>query len=350
MADQSYRMGRILGIDLELHWTFLALLFVTLLLSSYVFILIVLLFICVLIHELAHSIVAIKNKVEVRKIILLPMGGVSIINQTHLKPEVEFNMAISGPLMSMFLGCVFGIFAAIAPPGMITQTLQFLFQMNILLGVFNILPVFPTDGGRVFRSYMEKKHDEYKATMLTIKVSKCVLLLFIIGTLTYLLLLNAPLYYKEFVFLWNLLIVFFFYSSTKAEEELAEIKIQSKGVGVKEVVSDRFCLVEPDETVQALYETVCRTRKNVLITKMGSDYAYVNLLDKEKIKRAQFVRDLAEKIPCVSVKMNVIDAFMALEPSDFGIAAVTDGDKLAGILTTSHLRAFLALHMRSKKR
>ncbi len=84
MAVQSLGIGKIFGIEIELHWTFLLLLLFTLLISTFVFILIVLLFVCVLIHELAHSITSLRNGIKVKKIILLPIGGASIIEQCLL--------------------------------------------------------------------------------------------------------------------------------------------------------------------------------------------------------------------------------------------------------------------------
>ena len=126
MADASLGIGKIFGVAVELHWTFIALLLITLLLSPYAFVLIALLFVCVLIHELLHCIVSMRNGINVRKIILLPIGGASIIDQVSIAPEVEFNVAIAGPLMSLLLGVAFGAMVVIAPPGIANQILQFL--------------------------------------------------------------------------------------------------------------------------------------------------------------------------------------------------------------------------------
>lgn len=350
MAEQSYKIGKIFGIDIELHWTFIMLILLTLLLSTYVFILMVLLFVCVLIHELLHSIVSLRNNVNVRKIILLPMGGASIIDPMEMDPKVEFNISIAGPLMSLLLGSVFGFFVAFSPPGPLTQVLQFLFQINILLGVFNLLPAFPTDGGRVFRSYLERRYNAYKATMITITAGKYVMALFLIGTLVFVMLITAPLYYKEFVFLWNIIIVFFLYGGAQAEKELAEVRKEAKGVSVKDVVSKHFSFVPPERKVRELYGIVKRTKMHLLLTKVGSDYAYLDLLRKERLGSATFAKDIATKIPTIGLDTNVVDALEVMEANDSGIAAVTSRSRLVGIITLSHLRSFLSLHVISKKR
>lgn len=242
---QSYRIGRLLGIDVELHWTFILLMAASLLLSTYLFLLLALLFVCVLIHEIAHCITCLRNGVKVKKIILLPIGGASIIDDAGLSPDVEFNVAISGPLMSLFLGCLFGLLVIFAPPGLATQILQFLFLMNIFLGVFNLMPAFPTDGGRVFRSYMERRHDEYEATMLTVTASKYVLVLFVLGSVAYLMVIGASLFNIEFILLWDLLIAFYLYGGAISEKQMAELKKEAGGLSVRGAVSRHFVFVSP---------------------------------------------------------------------------------------------------------
>ncbi len=347
MAD-AYKIGKIWGIDIELHWTFIALLLVTLWLSlptGFLFVLIVLLFLCVLIHELSHSFVSMRNGIRVSRIVLLPLGGVSIIDISEIDPRIEFNIAVAGPLMSLLLGAIFGFFVAFSPPGSLTEVLQFLFEINILLGAFNLLPAFPTDGGRVFRSWLERKYDEYKATMITIKASNVTMGLFILGTLAYVLIITAPFYSKEFIFLWDLLIVFFLYNGAQQEKQTIEIKRETRGVKLRSLATKRFVLVAPSSSVQELYQTVKRTREHMLITKLGDGYAYVNLLRKERLRPEMWARDLAVKIPSVDMNENIIDALESMESNESGLAAVTHKGKLVGIVTISHIQAFLSLHI-----
>jgi Zn-dependent protease len=345
MVNQSYRIGRIFGIDIELHWTFIALLLLTLFLSTYLFVLIILLFACVLIHELSHCFVSLRNKVKVSRIILLPMGGASVIDEVKLDPRIEFNIAIAGPLMSMLLGCLFGVMVVLAPPGPANQMFQFLFEVNLLLAVFNILPAFPTDGGRVFRSYLERRYNQYKATLLTVRAGNVVMGLIVLGTLAFVVALNAPFYTKEFVFLWNLMIVFFLYQGARTEKELMEMRHYSKSIRVSEVASKQFILVKPEDGAQKLYDTVRKKKIHLLITKIGGDYAYVNLLRKEKLKPGVRAQDIATVIPSIELNANIIDAFEKMEANEIGIAAVTSRKKIVGIVTLTHLQAFISLHI-----
>jgi Zn-dependent protease len=346
---QSYRIGRIFGIDVELHWTFILLMLVFLLLSTYVFVLLVLLFACVLIHEVAHSVTSLRNGIKVKKIILLPIGGASIIDDTRLRPDVEFNVAISGPLMSLFLGCLFGAMAALAPIGMATQVLQFLFLMNIFLGIFNLMPAFPTDGGRVFRSYLERKHGEYKATMMTVTASKYVLVIFVVGSMAYVAAIGASLFNIEFILLWDLLIAFYIYGGAMSEKQTAELKRDAKGLTVKGAITRHYALVSPDAPIKDLYGMVGRAGEHLFITRIGKDYAYVNLLAARKQGRPRTARDLAVRVPTIAEGTGIVEALQRMGSEESGLAAVVSGGRLLGVVTLSSMQTFLSLHVLSRR-
>jgi Zn-dependent protease len=346
---QSYRIGSLFGIGIELHWTFILLLLACLLLSTYLFLLIALLFVCVLIHEVAHSITCKRNNVRVKKIILLPIGGASIIDDAKLSPEVEFNVAISGPLMSIFLGCLFGVLVIFAPLGLPTMILQFLFIMNIFLGVFNLMPAFPTDGGRVFRSYLERRHDEYTATMLTVKASKYTLAIFLVGSLAYLVFTGASLFNIEFILLWDLLIVFYLYGGAMAEKQTAELKRDAKGLSVRGAVTKHFALVGPGTSVRDLYGLAAKSGEHLFITKLPEGYAYVNLLSTRRRGNPTSARDLSARIPSMPVGTGLVDALQMMGSAEASMGAVTDRGRLVGIVTLSSLQTFLSLHVLNKK-
>jgi Zn-dependent protease/CBS domain-containing protein len=114
-------------------------------------------FVSIVLHELAHSLVARAYDIPVRSITLFIFGGVAHITREAARPGAEILMAAAGPLTSLALGALFvgGWLLAggeLRDPGALEVTLFWLGWMNILLGVFNLLPAFPMDGGRVFRS------------------------------------------------------------------------------------------------------------------------------------------------------------------------------------------------------
>jgi Zn-dependent protease/CBS domain-containing protein len=183
----SLRLFRIAGIDIGIHysWIFIFVL-ISWTLAVGVFptqhpgqsaglywamgiITALLLFVSVLLHELAHSLVARSRGMQVSSITLFILGGVSNLEEEPEKPGIEFSMAIVGPLTSLVLGIIcWGIVSAmtgtlVSPAGLLTgsafntptQTvLGYLAWINVSLAVFNLLPGFPLDGGRVLRSIL----------------------------------------------------------------------------------------------------------------------------------------------------------------------------------------------------
>jgi Zn-dependent protease/predicted transcriptional regulator len=116
------------------------------------------LFCCVLLHELSHCVVAQRLGVRVRQITLFIFGGVSEMDQNHSSsPRAEFLTTIAGPLSSMGLGILFTGLALLLKGSVdriVIEMIHYLYYVNFLLAVFNLIPGFPLDGGRVLRSYL----------------------------------------------------------------------------------------------------------------------------------------------------------------------------------------------------
>jgi Zn-dependent protease/CBS domain-containing protein len=179
----SFRLGRISGIEIGVHYSWIlifALMSTTLALALFPdavpgisrtmawlagVLAALLLFVSVLIHELAHSLVAQARGMKVRSITLFILGGVSNIEEEAKKPGIEFSMAVVGPLSSFVLAVIFWVLFAVAQgPGspigfpathyrsLGAAMLHYLAYVNFILGAFNLLPGFPLDGGRVLRS------------------------------------------------------------------------------------------------------------------------------------------------------------------------------------------------------
>ena len=168
----TFRIGKIAGIDIDIHVSWIIILvFLTVSLATgwfpqlypgwstatywlIAFLSSLLLFVSVLLHELAHSLVARRRGLPVKSITLFIFGGVSNIEREPQSPGVEFQMAIVGPLTSLVIGAI--CFLLQVPLRGSNSPLEgilfYLAVTNILLGVFNLIPGFPLDGGRVLRS------------------------------------------------------------------------------------------------------------------------------------------------------------------------------------------------------
>ncbi len=175
---RAFRIGRIFGINVEIDYTWFIIFFILLIglatgflahylpnvspglrwliaaLSAALF------FGSVLLHELAHSVVALRSGMKISGITLFLFGGVSKMTDEPKSPEIEFKMAVAGPLMSLALAAIFivaSVAVRLAPGGAVfAAAFRWLGIINGMLAVFNLLPGFPLDGGRVLRSGLWK--------------------------------------------------------------------------------------------------------------------------------------------------------------------------------------------------
>ncbi len=171
---RDFRIGRIFGIDISIDYTwFIIFIIIVAGLASGWFaqylpkaspglrwlvavLTAVLFFASVLLHELSHSVVAIRSGLKVSGITLFLFGGVSKLSDEPKSPGVEFRMAIAGPLMSIVLSAVFLTLSAVLSDGVFVVAFSYLGRINALLAAFNLLPGFPLDGGRVLRAGLWK--------------------------------------------------------------------------------------------------------------------------------------------------------------------------------------------------
>jgi Zn-dependent protease len=195
----SLRIGRLLGIDILVHWSF-ALLVVLVVAADSTggpsavgrgLLWVVAIFACVLVHELAHCVVAQRDGVVVDDILLLPIGGVSEMRSIPAVASEELAIAVAGPLASLALAVAFAAGAAISgghlwPPALLVGPwLVRLAWLNLLLGAFNLLPALPMDGGRVLRAALTMREDRARATATAAKVARFLAVLMIVAGLAF---------------------------------------------------------------------------------------------------------------------------------------------------------------------
>lgn len=237
----SLKIARIWGIDVQIHWSFLLILFYGAFIYSrstsnvlvgavYGVLVILLLFVCVILHEFGHAIMAKYFGVNVPHITLLPIGGVAQLERIPRKPLQEFLIAIAGPAVNFVLAILLLPIALLAVSlsirsGAVSATilglmnevqsmsltglLLYLAVTNILLGVFNLLPAFPMDGGRILRSLLALQLRYVQATRIAVLVGRGMAILFAIWGIS-----NGGIFL--------LLIAFFVYIGGRGELEAVE--------------------------------------------------------------------------------------------------------------------------------
>jgi Zn-dependent protease len=170
----SWKLGRIAGIDVYVHSTFLLLLLLPGALTGAP--LLVLVFGCVLLHEFGHALTARRYGIETPDITLYPIGGVARLSKIPKAPQAEFLIALAGPLVNfaiaaILLATVIGS-RFVGLPGILSDLIEWLIIINLTLGLFNLIPAFPMDGGRVLRAALSGWLGRTRATMVAATIGR----------------------------------------------------------------------------------------------------------------------------------------------------------------------------------
>jgi len=338
----SFKIASVWGIPIELHITFILLMAVALVLSYpdfYFFALIIFLFVFVVVHELAHSVVARHYKIKVRKIVLYPIGGVSEIEEIPDNPSIEWRMAIAGPLSSIVIG---GVLLAlnqvvtiatptttIAPSLEIAGSLIFnLAVLNLILGAFNMIPAFPMDGGRVFRALLAERMKFSDATKYAAYI----------GRLLGILMALVGIFYN----IWLILIGIFIYIGASEEAEQTIVSTTMARVRVKDVMFSEVAAVQPETTLTDALEVMFKARyHDALVEKEGAFLGIVTWNEIMKIKPEQRselrVQQLPVKQASVFPDESILEAYKVMSREKIDLIPVVDREaptKILGVVTS----------------
>ena len=250
----SLKLGRLWGIDVYLHVTFLlflswvgyatyAAMGVGAALS--ILLLIISLFSCVLLHEYGHALTARRYGIGTADITLLPIGGVARLERMPSNPKQELLVAIAGPAVNVVIALVIGIilfFRGDAMPRQPTNLLEGgilwnLLRMNLVMILFNMLPAFPMDGGRVLRAALAMRMPYAKATRTAATIGQGMAVLFVL----------FGLLYGHFMLLF---IAFFVWIGASNEAEDAEESSLLSGLRVSDAMVTDYRRLTPDDTAQ----------------------------------------------------------------------------------------------------
>ena len=209
------------------------------------------LFIIVTLHELGHSIAAQQYGVPVKQIVLLPIGGVAQLKRIPENPLQELVIAIAGPAVNFVLALLMGVLTLLPGIGLVNPAEAFagataitlpliftyIFVYNIFLGLFNLLPAFPMDGGRILRALLATRLDYLKATRIAVAVGQ--------GTAWLL-----GLYGFSSGNFFLILIAFFIYMGAGEEAQLVRVRTLLRGVTVEQAYSRQAHTLHADNTLQ----------------------------------------------------------------------------------------------------
>ncbi|PKN88646.1 MAG: site-2 protease family protein [Chloroflexi bacterium HGW-Chloroflexi-8] len=249
----SFKIARIAGIDVRIHSTFLLLIAwigfsywisqksIVAVLNGILFIL--LLFFFVILHEFGHALAARKFGIATKDITLLPIGGVARIEKMPKEPRQELRVALAGPLVNLVLAVIlfFWLFISNGLPsisqlsltgGSLLERLAF---VNLSLFLFNLIPAFPMDGGRVLRALLATKMDYARATQTAATFGQGFALIFgIIG------LFSNPFFLFIALFVWI---------GAGQESSSVQIKESIGGIPVRQAMVTNFQTLSPTQRI-----------------------------------------------------------------------------------------------------
>lgn len=277
----NLNFGSVSGIKIKVHWTFLFLIIWIVfdelkrggttdsILFNTAFVLA--LFICVVLHELGHALAAKRFGINTKKIILLPIGGMASLDRIPESPKQELLVTIAGPLINVIIAILlyfivpvqeymFFNFTETSETFMSISLQNFLFYIfivNVGLVVFNIIPAFPMDGGRIFRALLTMKTDRVKATQITSRIGKFIAVI----------LLLVGLLYNSFL----IFIALFIFLGVYDENHIAQHLGLLKGHTVEEAMMLNLTTFKPEDSIDLVVNKIISgTENNFVVLEMNT--------------------------------------------------------------------------------
>jgi Zn-dependent protease/predicted transcriptional regulator len=363
LLQGAWKIGKIMGIPIRMHFSWLIIFgLITWSLSTYYFpqaapdlptasywmkgtLAALLLFASVTFHELAHSFVAQRYKISIESITLFIFGGIAQMKGEPANPRAEFRIAIAGPLSSFFLSVLF-FFLSGNTTGGIKALFSYLAQINLIIGVFNLIPGFPMDGGRVLRSVIwEKKKNFYYATQKASSIGQKIALFFIIfGIFSILTGMSGGL--------WLMLVGWFLYTAAQASYQQSTLQESLSGIKVRDImVKDIVTLssfITVDESVNNYF--LRYGYGGFPIIDDGKFLGIVTLKEVKNIHRENWGKEKVADILVphdkrweVSPEDDVIKALELMIKEDKGRLVIIENNKLSGLITRNGIARYVQI-------
>ena len=365
MRSWSIPVGRLFGIEIRIHLTFVFLLFVVWSMEAgaqdantvvHGLALVGIVFGSVVLHELGHALVARGSGIPAKGIILLPIGGVTILDEANAVPDSpnawlrDIRIAVTGPLVNLLIAGVAALVLTAAIPGFSVTAKPLLHSsalyrsivwVNVYLGLFNLLPAYPMDGGRVLRAIFSRRMDMVQATQRAIRIGNVFSILFMMVGI---LLVNW----------WLVMIGFFLFIGAQLEERSAVFQSVLQSVRLEEVMLTDFATLSPADTLEDALEKAVHTLQDDFPVVRGSDM--VGVVSKQKLLEALradgngYVQAVMNRIFEVAARQeSLASAFRKLSARNLSIIPVVDEQQLVGIVTLQNLMHSMSLLAENRK-
>jgi len=310
-------------------------------------------FASVLVHELGHALAASRVGIRTKSVILLPIGGIAQLDESHSAPESlwknEIRIALAGPLMSLLFGLICAsVIYGLAPdahllswpfvqPANLPRSLVW---ANLYLAAVNLLPAYPLDGGRVLRALFSRRLDPMLATRRAVSIGQSFATLFILGGM--------------FSNLWVTLLGLFLFFAAQMEERAVVFRSVLETVNLEDIMLTDFATLSPADTLEDALEKAVHSLQDDFPVIRGGDMVGVisrqRILDALRAEGNGYVQAVMNKIFDVAQKKESLgSAFRKLTTRNLSIIPVVEDQRLVGIVTLQNLMHSMALLAESRK-
>lgn len=347
----SWKIGQFFGIGVYIHATFwLLILFVlysswtrghTALQAAAGVFFILAIFACVVLHEFGHALTARRYGIRTRDITVLPIGGLARLEKMPDDPKQELWVALAGPAVNVVIaGALYLVSASIGNRFAFTRFdwtgvrfLTDLIVVNIWLVLFNLIPAFPMDGGRVLRALLATRMNYTRATRIAARTGQAIAFVFgLVG------LMGNPFLLFIALFVW-----------LGAEQEASAVQMRSSiaGIPVHQVMRSNFQTLAPDEPLaRALSYLYSGFQQDFPVL---SDHTLLGILTREDLIRAMqkhgaevLVGDVIQRRPAPVDSHEMLDSVMS-RLQESRVLPVTHQGRLVGMLTLENMAEFLMI-------
>ena len=306
-------------------------------------------FICVILHELGHVQAAAHFGIPTNKITLLPIGGVAAIKRIPEKPKEELIVAIAGPLVNVVIALLIFIFfpvtqmfntlseSSAASSSINLSTFPFyLFSANIILFIFNLIPAFPMDGGRILRALLAMKMTRLKATKIASITGQGIAVIFFVFGL-----MNNP---------FLALIGVFIFFGARSENFAVQSQQLLSGYEVQDAMMTNYLVLSPNETVSvAIRKMVSGPDIDLLVIE---DNKVLGIVTREKLINKSKERNGGETLVSEIMSKNfkvleehnkLPEVYLMLQRTKNRLFPVLKNKELAGVINLEKIQNFILM-------
>lgn len=353
----SLNLGKLAGIRVRVHWTFLLLILWIVFLEisrgndlgailwSVFFICV--LFGCVVLHELGHALTAGKFNIGTRQITLLPIGGVASLEAMPEDPREEFLVAVAGPVVNVIIALLLYLIVPMEnylnqDPEVLEQTMSsingtnflfYLFSANVMLVLFNLIPAFPMDGGRVFRALLSMRYGRVTATQMAARLGQSVAFFFFLIGLVY----NPIL----------ILIAIFVYFGAQGENIMVQQLALLKNHKVKDAMMTDITTVQPDDTLNEVVDIILTgTERDFVVMENGKVSGILYQSDlmqafKNKRGEAKVSEVMDHEFYMVQTEDELTEIYRKIRARSKTFFPVMEERELAGAIDMNNINEFM---------